>query len=182
MLMVSFFLLAGSAWAPPQQSVDEIVDHLRPGAWKMLGPLQSRNSKGARALLGNVKHMEAGQPWLGLRESYAGTDSSELNWMPLNLESMRISQDQDLVNPRIQAGLDSGIIDFRSLIPGLPGSKRATYLYRPVYANAESTTDVTFGAAGRLSLWWNGRFIFRRKALTTSMLKVLPSPSTCNQA
>ncbi|MCP4769886.1 MAG: terpene cyclase/mutase family protein [Planctomycetes bacterium] len=163
MLLVSLFLLATPCWAQPQQSADEVLEAMRPGAWKMLGPLPGPDSKGPDGLYAEIKDMRAGAPWAALRTEYASAGETILGWNPVNLERYLNAVDKKLANPRERVGLDSGTIDLRALIPGEPQDKQVIYLYRPVYATSSGTTVVTCGAAGRMTVWWNGRAMAKRK-------------------
>jgi hypothetical protein len=167
MLLVSIFLLAAPCWMQPQQSADEVVANMRPGAWKMLGPMKGSNSKGARDLRTSVKKMQAGVPWSTLRKDFAGANDSVASWTTVDLESFSTVTGKNLVNPVERRDLDSGAIDLRTLVPGEQESEKVVYLYRPVYANDASTTVVTCGAAGKMSLWWNGKRMISNKEFHT---------------
>lgn len=167
MLLVSIFLLAASSWLAPQQSADEVVANMRPGAWKMLGPLKNSKSKDARDLRSSVKNMQAGVPWSTLRKGFAAADGSVASWTAVDLESYFAATGKDLANPRELLDLDSGYMDLRTLFPVEQRSEKVMYLYRPVYANDASTTVVTCGAAGKMNLWWNGKRLISNKEFHT---------------
>jgi hypothetical protein len=164
MSLVSVFILAAAGLAPQQQAPP--VADVRPGTWKMVGPMVASVGRRSSGPGGLASRMAAGSPWSALRGTFDGPGDLELHWTTPDVDLQVTRGEMRITNPRPRRQLDSGALDVAALLhqvaPGItPENDHVVYFYRPVYASSVATIAMTCGMSGTMSLWWNGRRLLR---------------------
>jgi hypothetical protein len=133
-------------------SLSAQAQELQCGGWQALGPFDNEggNKPGEHALHGFLEDMTIGKEWPALAESFSGRASS-LEWKAVTGR-----------DPHGTTAVDSGYMDFASLLGAKNVNNQTAFLYCALDAPSAMEVDVFLGSDDGCEVWLNGKSVLRR--------------------